>query len=52
MLGEEFEFTVQKCGNLGHIRLASKWVGKRIRKRIEEIETPTNDKSKVKWPAT
>jgi hypothetical protein len=53
MLGEEFEFTVQKCGNSGHIRLSSKWIGKRIRIKIEEIqETPTNHKGKGKWPAT
>jgi putative transposon-encoded protein len=53
MLGEEFEFTVQKCGNSGHIRLSSKWIGKRIRVKIEEIqETPTNHKGKGKWPAT
>jgi putative transposon-encoded protein len=48
MLGEEFEFTVQKCGNSGHIRFSSKWIGKRIRIKIEEMETPTNHKSKVK----
>lgn len=52
MLGEEFEFTVQKCGNSGHIRFSSKWIGKRIRIKIEETETPTNHNSKVKWPAT
>ena len=40
MIGEEFEFTVQKCGNSGHIRLSNKWIGKRIRIRIEEIEQP------------
>ncbi len=50
MLGEEFEFTVQKCGNSGHIRLSSKWIGKRIRIKIEEIETltPTDHKGKGK----
>lgn len=53
MLGEEFEFTVQKCGNSGHIRLSSKWIGKRIRIKIEEIEeTPIDHKRKGKWPAT
>jgi putative transposon-encoded protein len=53
MLGEEFEFTVQKCGNSGHIRLSSKWIGRRIRIKIEEIESSAvKDKSKVKWPAT
>jgi putative transposon-encoded protein len=53
MLGEEFEFTVQKCGNSGHIRLSSKWIGKRIRIKIEEIEIPrTKDKTNVKWPTT
>ena len=35
---EEFEFTVQKCGNSAHIRLSSKWLGKRIRVKVEEIE--------------
>ena len=49
MLGEEFEFTVQKCGNSGHVRLSSKWIGKRIRIRIEEIEgTPIEHKKKGK----
>jgi putative transposon-encoded protein len=48
MLGEEFEFTVQKCGNSGHIRLSSKWIGKRIRIKIEEIDTPIDRKGKGK----
>lgn len=53
MLGEEFEFTVQKCGNSGHVRLSSKWIGKRIRIKIEEIEElQTNQKTKGKWPTT
>jgi len=53
MLGEEFEFTVQKCGNSGHVRLSSKWIGKRIRIKIEEIEIPrTKDKTNAKWPTT
>jgi putative transposon-encoded protein len=52
MLGEEFEFTVQKCGNSGHVRLSSKWIGKRIRIRIEEIERAANHKTKAKWPST
>ena len=34
---EEFEFTVQKCGNSAHVRLSSKWLGKRIRVKIEEV---------------
>jgi putative transposon-encoded protein len=38
VLNEEFEFTVQKCGNSGHVRVSSKWIGKRIRIRIEEID--------------
>ena len=52
MLGEEFEFTVQKCGNSGHVRLSSKWIGKRIRVRIEEVVASTNDENNVKWPST
>lgn len=32
------EFTVQQCGNSAHIRLSNKWVGKRIRVHIEEIQ--------------
>jgi putative transposon-encoded protein len=49
MLGEEFEFTVQKCGNSGHVRLSSKWIGKRIRIKIEEIEeTSTEHRGKSK----
>jgi len=54
MLGEEFEFTVQKCGNSGHVRLSSTWIGKRIRIKIEEIETVSSgkDKTKGKWTAT
>ncbi len=52
VLGEEFEFTVQKCGNSGHIRLSSKWIGKRIRVRIEEVVASTNDENNVKWPST
>jgi putative transposon-encoded protein len=38
MIGEEFEFTVQKCGNSGHVRLSNKWIGKRVRIKVEEIE--------------
>jgi putative transposon-encoded protein len=37
VVSEEFEFTVQRCGNSAHIRLSNKWLGKRIRVKIEEI---------------
>jgi putative transposon-encoded protein len=37
VVNEEFEFTVQACGNSAHVRLSKKWLGKRIRVRIEEI---------------
>ena len=38
VVSEEFEFTVQKCGNSGHIRLSNKWIGKKIRVKIDVIE--------------
>lgn len=37
VVSEEFEFTVQKCGNSAHVTLSGKWLGKRIREKIEEI---------------
>jgi len=36
-LAEEFEFTVQVCGGSGHVRLGKKWVGKRVRISVREI---------------
>jgi putative transposon-encoded protein len=38
VLSEEFEFTVQTCGNSAHIRLSNKWLGKRVRVKVEEIK--------------
>jgi putative transposon-encoded protein len=38
VFSEEFEFTVQKCGNSAHIRLSNKWLGKRIRVKIEQVD--------------
>jgi putative transposon-encoded protein len=38
VLGEDFEFTVQQCGNSAHIRLSNKWVGKRVRVHVEEVK--------------
>jgi putative transposon-encoded protein len=37
VLSEEFEFTVQPCGNSSHVRLSKKWEGKRVRVKVEEI---------------
>lgn len=38
VLTEEFEVTVQPCGNSAHIRLSKKWEGKRVRVKVEQIE--------------
>lgn len=34
---EEFETTVRQSGNGGHIILSKKWVGKRVRITVREI---------------
>ena len=36
LLAEEFYVFVQDCGNSAHIRLSKKWLGKRVKVRIEE----------------
>lgn len=38
VLVEEFYVNVQKCGNSAHIRLSKRWLGKRVRMRVEENE--------------
>jgi hypothetical protein len=35
---EEFDFTIQPCGNSAHIRMSRKWLGKKVRVRVEEIK--------------
>jgi len=37
VLAEEFETTVRRSGNGGHIMLSKKWVGKRVRITVREI---------------
>lgn len=36
-ISEEFETTVRRSGNGGHIMLSKKWVGKRVRITVREI---------------
>ena len=34
---EEFVYTIDRCGNSAHVRMSKKWLGKKVKVRIETI---------------
>lgn len=36
-LSEEYIINVSACGNSAHVRVAKKWIGKRVKIKIEEV---------------
>jgi putative transposon-encoded protein len=34
---EEFTYTIDNCGNSAHIRMSKKWLGKKVKVRIETV---------------
>jgi putative transposon-encoded protein len=37
---EEFTYTIDNCGNSAHIRMSKKWLGKKVKVRIETVSKP------------
>jgi putative transposon-encoded protein len=45
MQSEEFEYVIQECGNSAHIRMSKKWLGKKVKVKVQEV-TDAVDTSK------
>ena len=34
---EEFDYVIDRCGNSAHIHMSKKWLGKKVKVRIEIV---------------